>query len=103
MSNVHGPLSLSPEALGADRVQVALVPVPVEAWALFPDGSFHRVRAEAIEWTRRAIRLVWPDATGRKHDFWVWGRAVTGYTSNIRPRVGMTRPGAVVSGGTRRL
>ena len=75
------------------------MPVPVEAWALFPDGRFHRVHAEAIEWTRRAIRLVWPDAAGRKHDFWVWGRAVTGYTSNIRPRVGMTRSGAVVDGG----
>lgn len=50
-------------------------PVPVRAWVHYP-AIVVDVRAEAIEWTDRAVRLRWMTLGGFKQDVWVWANAV---------------------------
>lgn len=50
-------------------------PIPVRAWVHYPAIAVD-VRAEAIEWTDRAVRVRWMTLGGYKQDVWVWANAV---------------------------
>jgi hypothetical protein len=50
-------------------------PVAVRAWVRYPEGAV-RIRAEAVAWTARTVRIRWTTPTDEKHEAWVWASAV---------------------------
>jgi hypothetical protein len=69
------PRSLAPEQLGDLPVTTAPAPAPVLAWVLWEDGVEELVRAQAVAWTRRAVRVRW-GAPPHFLETWVWAGAV---------------------------
>jgi len=50
------PRSLLPEQMGQLTVCTPAVPQRVQAWVLWEDGVEELVQAQAIAWTKRAVR-----------------------------------------------
>jgi hypothetical protein len=69
------PRSLQPEQMGQLTVSTPAVPRRVHAWILWEDGAEELVQANAISWTRRAVRIRF-GAPPHQHDVWVWAGAV---------------------------
>ena len=69
------PRSLAPEQLGDLPVTAAPRPTRVLAWVVWEDGVEELVRAEAVAWTRRAVRVRW-GAPPHVLAVWVWAGAV---------------------------
>ena len=69
------PRSLAPEQLGDLPVTAAERPVRVLAWVVWEDGVEELVAAEALAWTRRAVRVRW-GAPPHVLQTWVWAGAV---------------------------
>lgn len=69
------PISLSAAELGTDAVKEARESVAVDAWVRFPESPI-QVRARAIAWTRRAVRIEWESRDGAVRRAWVWASAV---------------------------
>jgi len=69
------PRSLQPEQVGQLTVSTPAVPQRVHAWILWEDRVEELVQANAVSWTRRAVRIRF-GAPPRQHDVWVWAGAV---------------------------
>jgi hypothetical protein len=71
------PVSLSLEELDLEHFPVtkAPEPIPVVAWARFPE-QVARVRAQAVAWTSRAVQIEWVSTSGVPMTAWVWASAV---------------------------
>lgn len=69
------PRSLAPEQLGNLDVTTAAQPARVMAWVVWEDGVEELVRAHAIAWTKRAVRVTW-GAPPHVYETWVWAGAV---------------------------
>lgn len=71
------PVSLSDDELDVERhpVRRGREPLPVRAWVRYPETVVD-VRAEAIEWTDRAVHLRWIAPDGSRRQAWVWASAV---------------------------
>ena len=69
------PRSLQPEQMGRLTVITAAVPQGVSAWILWEDGVEELVRAHAVAWTKRAVRVRF-GAPPHQHEVWVWAGAV---------------------------
>jgi hypothetical protein len=65
--------SLPPELVGIDedRPTPAREPVPVTVWVGVTAGKIC-VNAEAVEWNRKAARVVWKDSDGHENSVWVY-------------------------------
>ncbi|MCS5732746.1 hypothetical protein [Herbiconiux daphne] len=51
-------------------------PIPVEAWVTVTAGKV-KVQAEAVEWNKKAVRIVWNNADGSSNSCWVYLGAIT--------------------------
>jgi len=69
------PRSLQPEQLGQLTVCTPAVPPRVIAWILWEDGVEELVPAQAVAWTKRAVRVRF-GAPPHQHEVWVWAGAV---------------------------
>jgi len=69
------PRSLQPEQLGQLTVCTPAVPPRVSAWIVWEDGVEELVSAQAIAWTRRAVRVRF-GAPPHQHEVWAWAGAV---------------------------
>ncbi|GHD50833.1 hypothetical protein D9V29_11660 [Mycetocola manganoxydans] len=71
------PVSLSAAEIDAehDPVIAAQKPIPVRAWARYPETPA-RVEGRAIAWTTRAVQIEWEDSGGVTQRAWVWASAV---------------------------
>jgi hypothetical protein len=71
------PLSLSDAEIDAehDPVTQAKRPIPVRAWARYPETPA-RVEGRAIAWTSRAVQIEWKDGGGVSRRAWVWASGV---------------------------
>jgi hypothetical protein len=69
------PRSLQPEQLGQLSVSTPAVPQRVHAWVLWEDGVEELMDAQALAWTRRAVRVRF-GAPPHQHEVWVWAGAV---------------------------
>jgi hypothetical protein len=69
------PRSLQPEQLGELTVTSAAVPQPVHAWILWEDGVEELMEAQAVAWTKRAVKVRF-GAPPHQHEVWVWAGAV---------------------------
>ena len=69
------PRSLQPEQLGPLKVCTPAVQQSVSAWILWEDGVEELVPAQAIAWTRRAVRVKL-GVPPHQHEVWVWAGAV---------------------------
>jgi hypothetical protein len=69
------PRSLQPEQMGHLTVSTPAVQQPVNAWILWEDGVEELVPAQAVAWTKRAVRVRF-GAPPHEHDVWVWAGAV---------------------------
>jgi hypothetical protein len=69
------PRSLRPEQMGELTVSTPAVPQRVHAWILWEDGVKELVPAQAIAWTKRAVRVRF-GAPPHQHEVWVWAGAV---------------------------
>ena len=67
--------SLQPEQMGQLTVSTPAVPQRVDAWVLWEDGVEELLPAQAIAWTKRAVRVTF-GAPPHQHDVWVWAGAV---------------------------
>ncbi|MDO9398379.1 MAG: hypothetical protein Q7T71_17680 [Herbiconiux sp.] len=70
--------SLPPSLSGIehDRPQPSAEPVPVTVWVGVTAGKV-KIEAEAVEWNRKAARVVWKDAQGNENSVWVYLGAIT--------------------------
>jgi hypothetical protein len=71
------PRSLQPEQMGQLAVSTPAVPRKVTAWILWEDGVEELMRANAIAWTKRAVKVRFA-VPPRQHEVWVWAGAVEG-------------------------
>jgi hypothetical protein len=71
------PRSLQPEQLGDLAVSMATTQtgLPVRAWIVWEDGVEELVPAQAVAWTKRAVRVRF-GAPPNQHTGWVWAGAV---------------------------
>jgi hypothetical protein len=69
------PRSLQPEQLGPLTICTPAVPPTVSAWILWEDGVEELVPAQAIAWTKRAVRVQF-GAPPHQQEVWVWAGAV---------------------------
>lgn len=69
------PRSLQPEQLGQLAVSTAGVPQPVHAWIVWEDGVAEFMEAQAISWTKRAVRVRF-GSLPHLHEVWVWAGVV---------------------------
>ncbi len=77
MARSTEPIDLDEAALGPQPVRTARRAIDVDVWVPFQNGHHQRVRARAIAWNDRAVRIQWRDTEGLDHDLWVWAKAVT--------------------------
>ena len=70
------PRSLLPEQMGQLTVCTPAVSQRVQAWVLWEDGVEELVQAQAIAWTKRAVRVRF-GVPPHQHEVWVWAGAVT--------------------------
>ena len=70
------PRSLLPEQMGQLTVCTPAVPQRVQAWVLWEDGVEELAQAQAIAWTKRAVRVRF-GVPPHQHEVWVWAGAVT--------------------------
>lgn len=70
------PRSLLPEQMGQLTVCTPAVPQRVQAWVLWEDGVEELVQAQAIAWTKRAVRVRF-GVPPHQLEVWVWAGAVT--------------------------
>lgn len=66
------PRSLTPAERGGEVRRGA--PVPVRAWVVFGDQSV-QVLGTAVEWTDRAVRVLWTGGGDEQREAWVWASA----------------------------
>ena len=69
------PRSLQPEQMGQLTVCTPAVPQRVSAWILWEDGVEELVQAQAVAWTKRAVRVRF-GVPPHEHEVWVWAGAV---------------------------
>jgi len=69
------PRSLQPEQLGQLTVSSPAAPQPVHVWILWEDGVEELMQAQAVAWTRRAVRVRF-GVPPHQHEVWVWAGAV---------------------------
>ena len=69
------PRSLQPEQMGRLTVCTPAVQQLVKAWVLWEDGVEEQVQANAIAWTKRAVRVRF-GVPPHQHEVWVWAGAV---------------------------
>jgi len=71
------PRSLQPEQLGDLKVCTPAVPQRVSAWIVWEDGVEELVPAQAVAWTKRAVRVRFgASEPPHQHEVWVWAGAV---------------------------
>jgi hypothetical protein len=61
--------------MGHLTVSTPAVPPPVSAWIVWEDGVEELVPAQAVAWTKRAVRVRF-GAPPHQHEVWVWAGAV---------------------------
>jgi hypothetical protein len=69
------PRSLQPEQLGQLTVCTPAIGPRVSAWIVWEDGVEELVPAQAIAWTKRAVRVRF-GSPPRLREVWVWAGAV---------------------------
>lgn len=71
------PISLSADELDVEAHPIRAAPaaVPVRAWVRYPETVVD-VRAEAFEWTDRAVHVRWQAPDGSPRSAWVRASAV---------------------------
>jgi hypothetical protein len=69
------PRSLQPEQLGNLPVSTPTDPARVLARVLWEDGVEELTEANAVAWTKRAVKVSF-GAPPHQHDGWVWAGAV---------------------------
>ena len=69
------PRSLKLEQMGPATVCTPAVPRQVTAWVTWEDGVEELVPAQAVAWTKRAVRVSF-GAPPHQHEVWVWVGAV---------------------------
>jgi hypothetical protein len=69
------PRSLQPEQLGNLPVSTTADPASVFAWVLWEDGVEELTEANAVAWTKRAVKVRF-GAPPHQHEVWVWAGAV---------------------------
>ena len=73
--SLRQPRSLQPEQQGQLTVCTPASPQRVSSWIVWEDGVEELVPAEAVAWTRRAVRVRF-GAPPHQHEVWVWAGAV---------------------------
>ena len=69
------PRSLQPEQMGQLTVCTPVTPPRVSAWILWEDGVEELVKAYAVVWTKRAVKVRF-GAPPHQHEVWVWAGEV---------------------------